>query len=371
MNSESPNVYGPFVEAPFISRSFWDAVLLRDNPDNAYIELINALSRTENVCTIPADFADSLNSKFRTNLHARHREKLDRLYAEFLRHCLSDKAFSEKEVKEIHRLRRLFLISDAKNASIYNASVGEAYRRAVQRVIADGKVSDEERKELDELAPSLHITDAVKNEIYKDEIGKMIQGRLDLAVSDRMLSPQEDRELQELASGLGAELTQSSNTTRALNTFRMLWRIRYGDMPLFDPGINLQRGEVCYLSRNVEWYEMRRQRVGVGYAGPAMSIKIADGVYWKTGAFGVKPMTRDALVKIDAGQALITNKRLLFMGSLKNTNIKLDKILDVTKYSDGVGIEKDSGKSPVLSFDQDIDIFCATLARAISDFAAA
>lgn len=371
MKTGSQNAYGPFVKAPLLERSFWDALLFRQNPENSYIELINALSQTDDVCSIPEDFADSLNNKYGTNLHTRHRADLDRLYAEFLRHCLVDLSFSLKEVKEIHRLRRLFLIPDAKNSAIFTDAVGETYRRAVKRMIADGKLTDEEQRELNELAPTLYISEAVKTAICRDEIGKMIQGRLDTAVSDKMLSPQEDQELRELSTGLGVELKQSESTTRALDTFRMLWRIRYGDLPSFDPGINLQRGEVCYSVRNVDWHEMRRQRVGAGYSGPTMRVKIADGLYWRTGAFGIKPITRDSLVKIDAGQVFVTNKRLLFMGTMKNVSIKLDKILNVTKYSDGVGVEKDTGKSPVLIFDRDIDVFCATLARAISDFASA
>jgi hypothetical protein len=55
------------------------------------------------------------------------------------------------------------------------------------------------------------------------------------------------------------------------------------------------------------------------------------------------------------------------MGAKKNTSILLNRILDITKYSDGVGIEKDAGKSPVLVFHKGIDIFCAVLSRVISE----
>jgi len=253
---------GPFSESPLAPRSLWDRLLFRGNPQNAYIELINALARTDDICDIPEDFADSLNRKYRTNLHARHRADLDRLYADFLRHCLEDLAFSAKEVREIHRLRRLFLITDAKNAEIFNAVAGETYRRAVKKVIADGEVTDGERRMLKELAPTLFISEHASGAIYKDEIGKMIQGRFDRVVADRMLSPQEEAELQELADGLGVTLAHDAATAGALDSCRMLWRVRYADLPTFDPGINLRRGEVCYLEREAGWHEIRRLRTG-------------------------------------------------------------------------------------------------------------
>ncbi len=88
---------------------------------------------------------------------------------------------------------------------------------------------------------------------------------------------------------------------------------------------------------------MRRQRVGAGHAGPTMRVKIANGVYWRAGALNLKPVTCDALVQIDTGRVFLTNKRLLFMGTKKNTSIQPNRILDITKHSDGVGIEKDAG----------------------------
>ncbi|HOE61705.1 MAG TPA: hypothetical protein P5125_01060 [Kiritimatiellia bacterium] len=358
---------GPFAASPLMPRSLWDKLLFRENPGNAYVELVNALARTDDIRSIPEDFADTLNRKYRTNLHSRRRADLDRIYADFLRHCLADLAFTAREAEEANRLRRLFLITDAKHAKIFSSVADETHRRAVKRVIADGKVTDNERRALEYLAASLLISERTSKAIYKDEVDKMLQGRLDAAVSDCMLSPQEEAELQELAAGLGVELTHSAATARTLDSYRAMWRVRYGDLPTLDSGINLRRGEVCYMKRAVEWHEMRRQRVGATYSGPTMRLKIAKGVYWRTGTLGIKPVTRDTLVKIDSGHAYITNKRLLFTGAMKNTSIPLNRILDITKYSDGVGIEKDAGKSPVLVFHEGIDIFCAVLSRVISE----
>ena len=55
------------------------------------------------------------------------------------------------------------------------------------------------------------------------------------------------------------------------------------------------------------------------------------------------------------------------MGTKGNKTIRLNKILDVTPYKNGVDIQKDSGKSPFLEFDQNVDIFSMMLVRLMSE----
>ena len=63
----------------------------------------------------------------------------------------------------------------------------------------------------------------------------------------------------------------------------------------------------------------------------------------------------------------ITNRRLIFLGRKKNTNIQLNKILSLNPYSDAVGIEKDSGKSPIIKVNENAEILGMILNRVIND----
>ena len=83
----------------------------------------------------------------------------------------------------------------------------------------------------------------------------------------------------------------------------------------------------------------------------------------------VQRITEDVLAHIDTGTMYLTNKRLILMGSRKNSTIRLNRILDFTPYRNGVDIQKDSGKSPFLKFDHDVDVFCLYLDRALRDSA--
>jgi hypothetical protein len=92
-----------------------------------------------------------------------------------------------------------------------------------------------------------------------------------------------------------------------------------------------------------------------------MRIKIAKGLYWRAGSIGVHKISQDVLSLIDSGTAFLTNKRIIFMGGKKNTNIALNKILDINPYSNGVEIHKATGKSPFIEISNNADIFCMIL----------
>jgi len=65
------------------------------------------------------------------------------------------------------------------------------------------------------------------------------------------------------------------------------------------------------------------------------------GVSVRAGAFKGTPVTTEELKFKSDGELYITDKNLYFYEGLKTTKIPFDKILSVTNYSDGIGIQKD------------------------------
>jgi hypothetical protein len=72
------------------------------------------------------------------------------------------------------------------------------------------------------------------------------------------------------------------------------------------------------------------------------------------------------LQEIDTGTAYITNKRLIFDGRLKNTSIRHSAVIALEAYSDGVGIEKATGRSPVLVTTADAEVVTAIYTEALN-----
>lgn len=98
-----------------------------------------------------------------------------------------------------------------------------------------------------------------------------------------------------------------------------------------------------------------------------MRIRIMKGVYWRAGSIAPQRISEDEWRVIDEGTIYLTNKRIIFMGNNGNKTITLGKILGFEPYSNGIDIQKDSGKSPFLEFSTNIDIFSMILARVLNE----
>lgn len=70
---------------------------------------------------------------------------------------------------------------------------------------------------------------------------------------------------------------------------------------------------------------------------------------------------------IHNGNLYLTNKRIIFTGSKKNSNIRFEKILSITPYADGVEIDKEAGKTPLLQLAEKADVFCIILERLLRE----
>jgi hypothetical protein len=107
--------------------------------------------------------------------------------------------------------------------------------------------------------------------------------------------------------------------------------------------INLPTDEFCYLQDKVDLYEEKKVTKRVSFHGPSIRLKIIPGLFYRAGNFGVGKKTENEFVKVDSGFLYITNKRLLFSGSVENQSIIYKKILDYKVHKDGIEIVKETG----------------------------
>jgi hypothetical protein len=71
------------------------------------------------------------------------------------------------------------------------------------------------------------------------------------------------------------------------------------------------------------------------------------------------------VTQLDSGTLYITSKRLLF-DVPKNTTIALSKIVHFTVFSDGLRIEKDTGRDQYFVGEGDLEVVGAVLERVIT-----
>jgi hypothetical protein len=356
----------PFIARTLESPGLFNKLLGRESKANALVEFNNRLVDAASVREITLDTVHELNTRYDIDFHRRFDDDLKQLYRSFLFYCLADREFSQQEVDDLWHLKTLFGITDAEHETLYQEAAQETYKKSLTEVLKDRKVTDSEKASLERLSAYLKIPASVREQIHEKTAGPIIQRRLDEFTADNQLSPEEDEELNALARSLGITLTSEGPSAYALYMMRTLWRINNAPLPVLETHLNLQRNENVHFDCHVRWYEHRKVTTRVNYGGPSLRIKICKGVYWNAGSMNVQRVSEDVLREIDSGQVYVTNKRIIFDGETKNQSIKLDKILDIERYTDGVGIEKETGKSPILACDCAL-VLSATLARVIRD----
>ena len=142
--------------------------------------------------------------------------------------------------------------------------------------------------------------------------------------------------------------------------------VENGDIPIVDVPIQLQRGEVCHFVTPASWHEFRKSTRTVGYYSQGVSLRIARGVYYRVGASRPQRVTTEGLTEIDAGTLYLTSKRVLFDGATKNSSIRLSNLIGYEVYSDGLKLEKGSGRSPYLLFEGDAELAAVILGRLLA-----
>lgn len=67
-----------------------------------------------------------------------------------------------------------------------------------------------------------------------------------------------------------------------------------------------------------------------------MSVRVAKGVSLRSGSF--RSHAVKGMVEVATGELVATNQRVIFAGDNKSFSIPLHKLINVTPYSDGVGL---------------------------------
>jgi len=122
-----------------------------------------------------------------------------------------------------------------------------------------------------------------------------------------------------------------------------------GKMDPIDVYINLDENEYCYFESRSEWHEYQTVTKRFNYGGLMGRIKIAPGIYFRIGSIIPNRVAKEELTFIDEGRVYFTNKRVIFDGRYKNKSISLNNIIGLSQYSNGLEIERSSGRSLFLA----------------------
>ena len=353
----------PLPEPSFLQRLF------KITPsENAIIEVNNLLAENQgDITKVLLDNIIAISAKYKTDL--RHEFKASRigLFTSYLHHCLTDSKLEEHEMEQLYHLRDILMLSAQDVNEVIEKETVKIYARHIREAVNDGVLQDFEKENLEKLRSQLRISADVAKEIYSKSAGEILQGFIDGAISNERLSPHEERQMYEIARNLGIDLKIDGKSKAVLERYKLYWQIENGHLPEITPDINIQKSEKLHFSTYVHWLEERKVVKRRNFAGPTARIKLAKGVYYRLGSLRVNNMSKDEWQRIDSGQIYLTNKRLIFMGAKTNKTIRINTVLAINPFSNGVDIQKERGKCPFLEFSNNVDIFSMIMTRLMDE----
>ncbi|MFW5757230.1 MAG: hypothetical protein ACOCYO_00965 [Bacteroidota bacterium] len=336
--------------------------------ENAIIKINNLLAEAgQNIHQISIDNIVDIGNTYRVDLKKKFKEERKSLFRQYLLHCLKDNHLDPEEINTLWHLKNILMLNEKEVSQLMNDETQIAYEENLKNAMQDGKLTVGEKNKLEKLKRNLLISESTAEEIYDRNAKEVFEYLLDEMIADERLSPEEENHLNEIAQSLGLKIHFTDQTQKTLARYKLYWQIENGELPVLEPDIKIQKSENLYFTTYVDWQEQRKVTKRYNYAGPTARIKIAKGIYYRIGSIGIQPVSKDLWRTIDSGQIYLTNKRLIFMGVKGNKTIRLNRILNIEPFQNGVDIQKDTGRSPFLRFSDNTDIFALILLRLLED----
>lgn len=229
--------------------------------------------------------------------------------------------------------------------------------------LSDGVLSDDEYRELVDLSESLGLPREKLEEARRKAFSEAVSPLLKAIKSERRMSPEQEERLHEIAKSHQI----MPHLDHSMLIFRQLWQIENtGKLELhpIDVGgaIRLVKGEECYLAIPAVWKQLKKRRINTGYVGGSVGFRVAKGVTLRVGKAVPSYRETEALETIASGRMFVTNKKILFVGDKKSTNITFGRLAGYEVARDAVQVNKTSGKPDVFFMrTEDVEVLDAHL----------
>lgn len=360
-NSSNP----VFATQTRVKQGFISKILGRKPAMNAIVDLTNLLA-SRPILHITEQEVQSISQYYKVDLYKKFAPKLKQLYAAFLVHCLSDNKLSNEEILQLKKLKSLLSLRDNDIGNIHYQVSGKIYQKSFAEALKDGRIEQHEKDFLERLEKELRLPEKLAQKISMDLRQSYVADFVKKIQEDYRVSPEELQELADISKSLNVELTIDAKTKATLDRMKWYWVIENGELTSIDVTVDLPNGEYCYYKTNAKLNDFKTGTKNAGDAAASNEIKITKGFSYKVGSSYVERLKPEELKLVDTGTLYVTNKRLIFVG-MKNTSIKLDKISSVSPYADGIGVEKDTGGTPVFTVTYNGDVLAMMVSRVIND----
>ena len=208
-------------------------------------------------------------------------------------------------------------------------------------------------KDISVKAKSAYINKESRNQLLISGWEKAVERAFD----DGILTAEEESNLAKLMNYFSlsqADLNQNGAYTKIVKG-AVLRDILEGNIPEKIKTserlpFNFQKTEkIVWVFQDVEYYEEKRRTRYVG-GSKGVSVRIAKGLYYRTGAFKGEREQTSETIHADTGLFCATDKHIYFSGSSKRFRIAFNKIVAFEPFSDGMGVQRDAQTATLQTF---------------------
>ncbi|MCB9964494.1 MAG: hypothetical protein H6855_00220 [Rhodospirillales bacterium] len=251
-------------------------------------------------------------------------------------------------VPAIRRPIRNFLKNGAEgfswDLSLLNpTSKKHEFKKEMKAALADGVLTDDEARTLERKAEELGISDEYINKLRHEDFAKRIKPIISRIETTHRFSPDDEAELKTMAG----DLKIASEFGGEFQMFRDLWTYENEgrfDLEPIDVPILTGANEECYFEAPAIWRQIKTVSKHRGYVGGSVGFRVAKGVRFSVGRAVPVRDVYEEMQDISGGEIYVTNKKIVFNGSRKSTNVTMGRIVQLELYNDGIEIRKSTGK---------------------------
>jgi hypothetical protein len=218
------------------------------------------------------------------------------------------------------------------------------FRKELEKALADGVLTYDEVQYLEERSEELGVDQQYVNKIRTEHFNKQVDPIRQNVVKTRRFSADDEARIKKLAQDFRIDVDLGPE----FSIMRFLWAWENGrpisPEPIAAP-ILLGRSETCYFATAAQWKQIRTFKDRTGSSGFSTSIRIMKGVSYRASTFKPQYRTWEGMANISDGILYVTNKRVMFDGATRSTNISYGRVVSLQLYVDGIELKKSAGKS--------------------------
>lgn len=326
--------------------SFFQKLLKKEPKENSLIMLNNLLA-SKDILEISKSEIEHIERTHGISLIRDYKNEILVIYEAIVSNLTKNLELNEREINILNHFASLLGLPDSLKNQSFEKVVRVLLKEGISSLIVNHELPNNYDILLKQYQGNLDVSEELVESISKEVRVETLQNLFASITENQRVSPEEDTQLKNSAKSLQIEFKLDDKSAKKFEKMKNYWSIENEELVPLDCDLSLQKKENCYQELSVVWKEKRKVTKRINYAGPTAKIKIMKGVHYRIGSAQIQRVTNEELVEVDKGKLYITSKRLIFVGSKKNTNILYSKILSFIPYKDGIEIVKDSGRNPL------------------------